>query len=266
MLSFLCSLIAACGENNVDVIENEVSTNLIGVTEPKEVEVYFTPNPLEVASVLYNSNFDYNPELIKNELRPDPITSYHKANELGMLVVDAGYCGLGGDKLAVKEKVKEIKILAEDLNLKDVVTQSHLDRFEQNQNEKDSISALVLELYDNALSYLKKNNKEELALSILTGVLIEGQYLLSKNLNYDNSKMYFSILYRQQEYAESMQILLSRFVDSEAAKENITLINRSKSSFEKFDTWLSNPTDSTTTFDQHKIRLVNELESIRSQS
>jgi hypothetical protein len=141
-------------------------------------KIFSIPSPFLTASLIKKSGVPFNQELLNT---PDNYTNYstnfHKALNLGVYGADLGYLTMF-DKTeeSAPSYITATQKLSEELGMADIFSPDLVDRLTNNIGEKDSLMVLVAEAYQSGDSYLKTNEKNDIAALILAGGWIESIY------------------------------------------------------------------------------------------
>jgi len=175
------------GKNNVDIPD----TNIILTSS---IEVFKTmPSPVQAAELITNSGAKFD-EKILNPVKNIPYyeSSQSMALNLGVYCSDLSFTSFYDQKQITLEYLSAIKTLADGLGLIDLLKQSDIVKLEENLYNKDSIKALVQEIFLSSGQFLNDNNRPEIALMVEVGSWVEALYIamqLARQSGYINKEL-----------------------------------------------------------------------------
>ena len=167
------NLETAVNEENIDTANSFVlkfSNSLFSVPSPHEASIFIKKNGVNYDKKLLNSV-----DNISNYS-----TSFKKALNLGIYGSNLGY-------LNVYEQIPEsfkyfaaIKKLSSELGLNESFDDKIINSIENNLDNKDSLLYYISKIYQDANSYLSKNQRNDIGSLVITGGFIESLYILTK--------------------------------------------------------------------------------------
>ncbi|MDG1780893.1 MAG: hypothetical protein P8H59_08065 [Flavobacteriales bacterium] len=181
-------LFASCGDEpkdtNVEDVTQEVSVeeaNENAVTSKLvklDSEIFSLPSPVQTAVLLSKSEIPYNDALLNPVAK---VNSYmnqsSQALNLGVYGADLAYLSNYNNAQLKLDYFKVVEDLATELNIRNNIDQSLIDRFASNIDSRDSLYKLNANLFKAADQYLKQNDEEEVAALVLSGGWIEALHL-----------------------------------------------------------------------------------------
>lgn len=212
----------------------DVSLEALQLEEGEE-RIFVMPAPLQVATALTLHNVEFEPGLVlipSNEIPVAP--KYNKAFSMGAYVIDLGYCAVFGHGDEAIDLLDALRTMGNDLGV-DGYDEALIQRFENNKENQDSLSYLILMGYEMAHDYIRTNQREELGLVVLAGTWMEGLYLSSHYPELHNDRNYYTFIAQQKYYLENLIILMSRFSDEDVQQ----IVNRLKRLYGLFDSFVS---------------------------
>jgi hypothetical protein len=108
------------------------------------------------------------------------LSTKSQALNLGVYIADFAYLNLSDNKTNALEYFKQIRNLAQKVNIYGVLNESFFDRVQKNLTNKDSLKEISKELYYNMLGVLESSNRNNVYSLIASGALIETMYLSSQ--------------------------------------------------------------------------------------
>ncbi|MCX7863333.1 MAG: hypothetical protein N2449_10110 [Bacteroidales bacterium] len=172
-------LTTSCGgdKSNVDnQLDDSLSTS-DEFNKAKQV-IYGIPSPIETAMLMKRAGAKYNQDYL-NPLSnlPNYTTTKSMALNLGVYSADLSFASMFDQSQASIKYLSATKKLADDLGILNAIDKSIITRMENNINNRDSVMEIISETFMNSNSFLKENDRGEIAAIILTGGWLEGLYI-----------------------------------------------------------------------------------------
>ena len=227
----------SCGggnkEENRDSIDSttvEVVKDTTPVTVNEETKFKFDfamaniPAPVGSINELSGWGVPYNAALLADPKKQQATNSeFTKALTLGIYNIDMSYAMVNNKGEDVLTYMKSVVKLADNLGLKSAIDNMLGKRAETNLSNKDSLIAILDQVYTKSDTYLRTNERVYTATSLFAGSWIEGLYLTCKigeNVadGADKEKAY-KHLWDQRFYLKNLIEILNDFKDKpECAK------------------------------------------------
>ena len=184
ILSFFTAstLFVGCNSdsNNVeDQIEDSVTTdnNVDEFNKAKQV-IYGIPSPIETAMLMKRAGAKYNQDYLNSLTNlGNYTTTKSMALNLGVYSTDLSFASMFDQSQSSIKYLSATKKLADDLGILNAIDKTIITRMETNINNRDSLMEIISETFMNSNSFLKENDRAEIAAIILCGGWIEGLYI-----------------------------------------------------------------------------------------
>ncbi len=211
---FSILLIAACS-SDTNVVKETVlsSTDSISLLENKSEVVATTnyemvisdiPFPFEILDNLYLKKVAYNEKAMNEVSNISKYNMYYsKAINLGIYGADLSYSVTYEEFQKMGAYVKNTKRLAEELNIPYAFDQTMMDKYSKYKDNKDSLTKIVYDSYNQVDRALKKDDRVGMAALVVTGSWLEGLYISTKTFldapkTADNASLYKTIFEQKQ--------------------------------------------------------------------
>ncbi len=178
--------ISACSNNGTKV-ENETSDTLDAQQSKKDdlnkaKQIFYSlPSPIETAMLMKRAGAKYNQEYLNSISNVSKYsTSKSKALNLGVYGADLSFSSMFDQSQSSLKYLSTSKKLADDLGILNAIDKTIVSRMEKNINNRDSLMAIISETFMNSNSFLKENDRAEVAAIILVGGWVEGLYIATK--------------------------------------------------------------------------------------
>ncbi len=176
-----------CNKSDEDVIN--IPKNIpVNQEKPKpenqevvEQIVNSFPSPVEVAAIIKDMEVPFSKKYLVD---PDIINNYDinykKAFGLGVLSADLGYLNVYERTTLIVEYLSAIKRLADDLRVGQFFDFQSFKRLATSSENLDSLVFLSVNSFSNMNRHLQENARGNLSLLMVTGVWLEGLYLMTQ--------------------------------------------------------------------------------------
>ena len=142
---------------------------------------YSLPSPLETAMLIKSAGAEYDEELLNSLNNTDKYTtSKSLALNLGIYTTDLSFASLFDQTQTSISYMEAAKKMAEGLDITDAIDDETINKLEQNLDNRDMVMDIISETFLNSSSYLKENERQDVAAIVLVGGWIEGLYIASK--------------------------------------------------------------------------------------
>jgi hypothetical protein len=187
-VGFIAALLFSCGGGNqnsestmVDSTALREDTMSEKTKEMVDFKFFFTianlPSPIEIISSIYNNQVPYNKELLNaSDNESNYNTSYKKAINYGVYGIDMAYTAFYGQNQNLLDYYSSAKKISDKLGIGETFDK-FTESFRANEGNRDSLVKIIDRAYDETDKYLKNNNRYITATHIITGAILEAQYL-----------------------------------------------------------------------------------------
>jgi hypothetical protein len=170
-------------DGGLDNLPDDVVNN--GVTAISEEAMQgFVDNmssPVEMAALVKSLNVGFSSKyLAPTDNIEDYTTNFQQAFSLGVYGLDLGYLNMYNKTNTVLDYIGAIKTLADAINVGQFFDFTTLKRLAQNNQNLDSLMYISVHSFNQMDNYLRKNNRSNLSVLIVTGLWIEGNYLATQ--------------------------------------------------------------------------------------
>ena len=215
--------LSSCGNGGENVIEDEIDDSIneeemvVNNLDKAKQVFYSLPSPIETAMLMKRAGAKYNEEFLNSiENLPNYTTTKSMALNLGVYSADLSFASMFDQSQASIKYLTATKKLAENLGILNAVEQSTVKRMEGNVNNRDSLMEIISETLMNSNSFLKENDRAEVAALILTGGWIEGLYIATKIAKSTSSnKELVNRIIDQRLSLKTLNSLLEEYKDDE---------------------------------------------------
>ncbi len=218
------------------------------------------PSPITIFDEVTKSKLPVNTSLLNPSSNVKNYnTTLKMAFNYGIYGVDLAYLVINERNTDIYNYYSSSKTLAERLNLGETFKR-FVDRFEANQENRDSLTRVIDEAYAATDAYLRSNERLETASQILAGSWLECQYITVNLLKTQKRSAENEILYQrvweQRVYLDNIAKVLGEFSGSE---EMATI----KADFDKLLEIYKEPSDPANIDDALLNKLASQLEVVR---
>ncbi|MCK4663795.1 MAG: hypothetical protein KAT68_13065 [Bacteroidales bacterium] len=234
---FACSSDNNKGNDIEDSIDEAIDDdNKMANDFNKAKQVFYSlPSPIETVMLIKRAGASFDEGLLNpTESLSNYNTSRARALNLGVYSADLSYASLFDQTQVSIKYMSASKRLAEDLGILDAIDESIIGRLENNVNNRDSVMDIISETFMSSNSFLKENDRSEIAAIILFGGWLEGLYIateLTKTTEANNELI--DRIIDQKLSLNTLVSLLEEFQSNEDIKFVLEKINEIKSIYDK---------------------------------
>jgi hypothetical protein len=180
---------------------------------------YSLPSPLETAMLIKSAGAKYD-EVLLNSInnKTKYTTTKSLALNLGIYTTDLSFASLFDQTQTSINYMNASRTLAEGLDINDAIDDDTMKRLEENLQNRDVVMDIISETFLNCSSYLKENERQDVAAVVLVGGWVEGLYLATQlvgNASIENNKLADRILEQKLSFN-----IVQRMLDDNKQKEN----------------------------------------------
>lgn len=194
--------------DTVPLREIDTSTVLLKINNT----LFTLPSPYQATYSIKNSNIEFNKTLLNpvNNVS-NYTTNFQQAVNLGMYGTDLGYLNVYDQIPDVISYFTVIKKLSQELGIDDALQVEIIDKIENNIDNEDSLLYYLTGTYRQFDSYLKKNNRKDIGVLIITGGWIESLYILSHSAVNSKNRQLINRLGEQKHPLDNLIEILSPY-------------------------------------------------------
>jgi len=180
---------------------------------------YSLLSPLETAMLIKSAGAKYD-EFLLNSIsnKTKYTTTKSLALNLGIYTTDLSFASLFDQTQTSINYMNASRTLAEGLDINDAIDDDTMKRLEENLQNRDVVMDIISETFLNCSSYLKENERQDVAAVVLVGGWVEGLYLATQlvgNASIKNNKLADRILEQKLSFN-----IVQRMLDDNKEKEN----------------------------------------------
>ncbi|PIX36064.1 MAG: hypothetical protein COZ59_03105 [Bacteroidetes bacterium CG_4_8_14_3_um_filter_31_14] len=235
------ALMVGCNGDNANVedqIEDSVNTNNPDEFNKAKQVIYGIPSPIETAMLMKRAGAKYNQDYLNPITNLGNYTSTKSmALNLGVYGTDLSFASMFDQSQTSIKYLSATKKLADDLGILNAIDKSIITRMETNINNRDSLMQIISETFMNSNSFLKENDRAEIAAIILAGGWLEGLYAgcqVAKNTA--SNKELIERIADQRLSLNTLISLMSEYKDDPNIQAVMPDMERLKTVFDKIQT------------------------------
>ncbi len=240
----LALLLTGCdSETNTENVEDAIEDLIeeddeLGNDFSKSKQVFYSlPSPIETAMLMKRAGAKYNEDYLNSiDKLSDYSTTKSMSLNLGVYSADLSFSSMFDQSQASIKYLAATKKMAEALGILNAVDKSTIKRMESNVNNRDSLMEIISETFMNSNSFLKENDRAEVAAMILLGGWIEGLYVATQIAKTTSSnKELVERIVDQRLSLNTLASLLGEYKDDENIAELITELSSIQAVFDKIE-------------------------------
>jgi hypothetical protein len=182
---------------------------------------YSLPSPLETAMLIKSAGAKYDETILNSvDNKSKYTTTKALALNLGVYTTDLSFASLFDQTQTSINYMNTARTVAEGLDINDAIDDETMKRLEENLQNRDVVMDIISETFLNCSSYLKENERQDVAAIVLVGGWVEGLYLATQlvgDANIQNNKLADRILEQKLSFN-----IVQRMLDDNKSKEDGT--------------------------------------------
>lgn len=175
--------------------------------------LYSFPTPFEVTTMLEKAKAGYIFDITNS---PGNVTRYgtefKKALNLGVYSADLSYSTTYNRIDETNKFLACTGKLADELGIAGVYDQTLLEKVKKYGNNKDTLVGIITRVLSSTNDFLSKNNRNQVAVLIVTGGFVEGMYLaISLNEVARDNRQIVTVILQQKENFDKLLTILDAY-------------------------------------------------------
>lgn len=233
-------------DDNMDTLA--VSKSMEDDLNKSKTILYTLPSPIEMASLIKESNVKYDEDMLNDIGQADKYTGNLKmAINLGMYSTDMSFASMFNQSQKTVEYFSALKDLSSKLGIVNLIDEQTIERMEDKSTSKEDILKVISDVYMDVNQYLTENNRRNIAVMVLTGGWTEGLYIaLSLTGEKPNQQLSERIVAQKLALATVLNILEKNNPDGE--DEDLTYLQNKMNEIKMI-------------FDEVRIELLGQVEA-----
>lgn len=184
LVGFIVLSVGSCngGGDNPEIPENVLNDDSVAIPEGEiDKIIQSLPSPVEMAALINDVGIPFSKSYLASPEKADDYdTNFKKALGLGVLSADLGYLNVYAQTNEIVNYLATIRKISDDLNIGQFFDFQTLKRLATNNENMDSLMFLSVNSFHQMDAHLRKNNRSNLSALVVTGVWIEGLYLVTQ--------------------------------------------------------------------------------------
>lgn len=183
---FILFSITGCKRNHDEIddlpVQNTVKVEKPVINEDQINEIISSfSSPVEMAALMNSLEVPFSKKYLADpSITENYDTNDKKAFALGVLSADLGYLNVYERSSLIVEYLSAIKRLSDDLRISQFFDFQSFKRLATSKDNIDSLLFLSVQSFQDMDSYLRSSGRSNLSLLVITGVWMEGLYLLTQ--------------------------------------------------------------------------------------
>lgn len=212
--AFLTLFLFSCKNNSEQKADSANSTKINANLSENEAVVFSLPSPYQISSVLKIAGVNYKKEIIDLPLKQSSLYSSpeYKSLNLGASLVDLYYSTIFEQYPTSLVFLQRVDELMYESGLKPIRDSKFMQNVENNIGNKDSLYYYIGEYQKQFENYYSINDEKQKTFLIVSGVYIEGLYLLCE-------------MYRSSFYAQTLTMFMEKNLNNSILQQAIFLDN-----------------------------------------
>lgn len=214
-----CNLGNKKSDQNVGIEDFVTEDDIFDDIDKAKKIFYSLPSPLETAMLIKSAGAEYDEELL-NSL--DNVAKYSTSRSLalnlGIYTTDLSFASLFDQTQTSINYMTAAQEIAEGLDINDAIDNETMTRLEENLQNRDIVMDIISETFLNSSSYLKEQQRQDVAAIVLVGGWIEGLYIATQLIgdsNIEDNRLVDRVLEQKLSFN-----IVQRMLDDNREKEN----------------------------------------------
>lgn len=206
----ICLIIGSCGSEQSESTTKSQTDYSTPVTDTSEVykrakEVFYSlPSPLELSAILKKADGQFRKDLLHDPKKANIYQStQNRAMALGVYGADLGYSTVYGEQGDALKFLAASKRIGETIGIQEAFSAETIERANANLDNRDSMMAIMSDMYWLTNSQLKEENRDQIALMVIAGGWAEGLFIGCNVHEESDSKTNVMKRMAEQKYASS---------------------------------------------------------------
>ncbi len=217
--SLLVALLVSCGTEGTDHSKDAIKGSDT-TSNSSDGHIFVLPAPLQIATFFRNHEPNAHLEFLSDKSVPvgNYNTDYQRALNLGICITDVGYAALYGNRQLVLDYLARTEELTKALRL-DAVAAIYALRIRANIDSPDSLSFLLLSLYNDAQANLNTSSRASTAFYVASGCYIESLALTLQHTHMKTQKEFVSLVAQEKLWVDNLADALTYQEQSEESQD-----------------------------------------------
>lgn len=237
ILFFTISVLTFGCQNKKPSVEKQTSTKAPQQQKLKSVKTLFynVPSPIEVTEIIKKMDLPYQRDLMNSVSNADNYLSQADvAINIGIYGADLSYIRIYQQFQDAARYLAIIKKFTRELGIPEEQEKITARRMEANIENQDSLLNIITDTFTKSDSYLKENQRGEVAALIIFGGWVETLYLATNIVDLDDPQKEMVNLISQQKHSVKNLIgLLNQYRDNSKINQILPDLKRLNTKFQE---------------------------------
>jgi len=245
-LLFLLSLalITSCqskkakwSDANLDVPDSlELAADIQISEEALDEIVQNVSSPIEMAALIKEIGTPFSIDYLATTDYVDRYnTSFQMAYILGVFGADLGYLNIYDKNTQVVDYLTSINKLADGIKVGQFFDFSTLKRLSTSRENIDSLMYISVNSFNNMDSYLRDNQRGHLSALMITGIWVEGMYLVTQVAKENSDPALYNRIGEQKLNMNNLFLILNAYKSQKQIQDLIEILNQIKVEFDQVE-------------------------------
>lgn len=244
ILVLLLACLMACQSNKgkLDAGDFEVSDSVAEAAalrvseEAMEEIVQNVSSPVEMAALIKELGVPFSTKYLATTRHVDEYnTNFQMAYNLGVFGADLGYLNMYNKNSQVTDYLTAINKLADGIKVGQFFDFTTLKRLATNNENIDSLLYISVSSFNNMDDYLRENNRGHLSALMISGIWVEGLYLITQVAEAKNDPLLTERIGEQKINLSNILLILNNYTGQPGFSEFIGMLNELRSVYNEID-------------------------------
>ena len=222
-------------QNNIVVPEDILNQGINEITDQAMQKIIDNiSSPVEVAALMKKVGVPFSKSLLAStQYVSNYNTSFQKATALGIFGADLGYLNMYNKTGTVIENLSTIRDLSDELKIGQFFDFNTLKRLASSKSDLDSLMFISVHSFNQMDKYLRENKRGNLSALMISGVWLEGMYLVTQVVKQYPDKQLIEKIGEQKIILDNLMLILKNYSNDVKFNEYIADIEKVRTEFAK---------------------------------
>ena len=244
LLILTLALIASCqskkvkwSDTDLDAPDSlELAADIQISEEAMEEIVQNVSSPIEMAALIKEIGTPFSIDYLATTDYVDKYnTSFQMAYILGVFGADLGYLNIYDKNTQIVDHLSSINRLSDGIKVGQFFDFSTLKRLATSRDNMDSLMYMSVNTFNNMDSYLRSNQRGHLSAVMITGIWVEGMYLVTQVAKENDDPALYDRIGEQKLNMNNLFLILNAYQSQKQVQELIDVLNQIKVEFDQVE-------------------------------
>ncbi|MFC2112195.1 hypothetical protein ACFLTA_02920 [Bacteroidota bacterium] len=214
----------------------ELAADIQISSEAMEEIVQNVSSPIEMAALIKEIGTPFSIDYLATTDYVDKYnTSFQMAYILGVFGADLGYLNIYDKNTQIVDFITSINKLSDGIKVGQFFDFATLKRLATSRENIDSLMYISVNSFNNMDSYLRSNQRGHLSALMITGIWVEGMYLVTQVAKENNNPALYDRIGEQKLNMNNLFLILNAYQSQKQVQEMIDVLTEIKVEFDQVE-------------------------------